>query len=375
MTFSKQFLKLYTIFGRKANFSAFCKIYPIVKQQINILTEQHKKALQCVGSICVLSDLEEWQQQYLGKKSVLAELSKSLKTLSNEEKREIGQKVQVVRQELTKIYEERKESLQNEALAKKLEQEWIDITLSKYPKTGAIHPLAQVQRKVEDVFTSLGFEIADGPEVETEWHNFDALNIPETHPARDMQDTFWISNTENDSKKNSVLRTHTSSSGQIRAVCEKGAPLRVISPGRVFRNEATDMTHDAQFYQVEGILIDKDITLAHLKGTIQILLDALFQRDIKIRFRPGYFPFVEPGLEVDIWYEFTDKNGKKRSMWMEFMGCGMTHPNVLKNCNVDPEEYSGFAFGFGLSRLVMLLYGLDDLRYLSSQKQAFLRQF
>jgi len=220
----------------------------------------------------------------------------------------------------------------------------------------------------------MGFDIADGPEVETEWYNFDALNIPGDHPARDMQDTFWISHDSNDSQKNTVLRTQTSNV-QIRWMEQYGAPLRMIAPGRVYRNEDVDMTHDATFYQVEGMMVDKGISLAHLKGAIGTMLSELFEKEIKIRIRPGYFPFVEPGLEIDIWFEFIDKNGNERAMWLEFMGAGMTHPEVLKNGGIDPEVYSGFAFGFGLTRLAMMKYSIDDIRLLSSAKKDFLQQF
>jgi len=220
----------------------------------------------------------------------------------------------------------------------------------------------------------MGFEIADGPEVETEWHNFDALNVPAHHPARDMQDTFFVSSSSDDSHKNSVLRTQTSNI-QIRKMLEKGAPVRIIAPGRVYRNEDVDATHDAMFYQVEGLVVDKNISVSHLKGTPETMLSAVFGKTMKVRIRPGYFPFVEPGLEVDIWWEYTDKNGEEKGRWLEFCGAGMVHPNVLRNSNVDPEIYTGFAFGFGLTRLVMMKYGIEDIRLLSSNKREFLQQF
>lgn len=346
-----------------------------VQDLVKRLQDLEKGALCALRNISAQEALSEWEKEYLGKKSELQQVSKNMKSYSLEEKKELGPLVQNFRKTLESAFAEVEQKVVKEALEARLLNEWLDVTKSVNPSVGAIHPLSQVQRKVERIFSSMGFEIVDGPEVETEWHNFDALNIPSTHPARDMQDTFWISKQSEDSKQNVVLRTHTSSAGQIRALTERGAPLRVICPGKCYRNEATDMTHDAQFYQVEGLLIDKKITLSHLKGTIETLLSELFEKNIKTRFRPGYFPFVEPGLEVDIWYEFIDKQGKERAIWMEFMGCGMTHPKVLEYCGVDPQKYSGFAFGFGLSRLTMLLYGLDDLRFLSSQKQDFLQQF
>ena len=189
-----------------------------------------------------------------------------------------------------------------------------------------------------------------------------------------MQDTFFVSSSSDDSHKNSVLRTQTSNI-QIRKMLEKGAPVRIIAPGRVYRNEDVDATHDAMFYQVEGLVVDKNISVSHLKGTLETMLSAVFGKTMKVRIRPGYFPFVEPGLEVDIWWEYTDKNGEEKGRWLEFCGAGMVHPNVLRNSNVDPEIYTGFAFGFGLTRLVMMKYGIEDIRLLSSNKREFLQQF
>jgi phenylalanyl-tRNA synthetase alpha chain len=225
------------------------------------------------------------------------------------------------------------------------------------------------------LFTSMGYTIADGLEVETEWHNFDALNVPANHPARDMQDTFWIKRDGETNHDNLVLRTQTSNA-QIRMMQKYGAPIRMIAPGRVFRNEDVDATHDMVFYQVEGLVIDKNINMGHLKGTIETMLKAVLkQDDVKVRFRPGYFPFVEPGLEVDLWWEYTDKNGEKKGKWLEMMGAGMVHPNVLRNSGIDPQEYQGFAFGVGLTRLVMMNHGVEDIRHFFQSKEAFLQQF
>lgn len=321
------------------------------------------------------SEREAFEQTYFSKKTGFPHLLKEIKNLTPDEKKEMGGKIHTMVAEIQTTYQEKKQEQEKAEQTEKLKNDWIDVSKTMgTKKKGSIHPLMQIQRKVEKVFTSLGFQIADGPEIETEWHNFDALDIPESHPARDMQDTFWITTGFEEALKNAVLRTQTSNV-QIRTMQEKGAPIRLIAPGRVYRNEATDTTHDSIFYQVEGLVIDKNISLAHLKGVIQTLLESLFKKDIKIRFRPGYFPFVEPGLEIDIWFEYTDKEGNKKSEWMEFMGAGMVHPNVLKNCQIDPHEFSGFAFGFGLTRLAMITHGIEDIRLLFSQKKEFLSQF
>lgn len=321
--------------------------------------------------------LEDFETQFLSKKSEIAQISKNLKSCSLEEKREIGKALSDFRMEFIDAFATKKNLLETEALNKRLREETIDVTQQFPLQHGSLHPISRVQREVEQIFTSMGFEIADGPEIESEWHNFDALNIPNSHPARDMQDTFWISKKSENPHKNFVLRTQTSDV-QIRKMREHGAPIRLIAPGRVFRNEDVDATHDAVFYQVEGLLVDKNISLAHLKGTIETMLSQLFERETTVRLRPGYFPFVEPGFEVD--FSCALCNGKgcktcKHSGWIEFMGAGMVHPNVLRNCDINPTEWSGFAFGFGLTRLAMMKYGIDDIRLLSSQKVEFLSQF
>ena len=221
-------------------------------------------------------------------------------------------------------------------------------------KQGKLHPLTQTIRSINDIFVGMGFEIADGPHIEDQWHNFDALNVPKDHPARDMQDTFFV---RSDDEEKKVLRTHTSNV-QIRFMEQfikegRTLPLKVIAPGKVFRQEATDRTHEAQFHQVEGLVVGKGVSLAHLKGTLEEFLKQFYGRPIEFRFRPGYFPFVEPGIEIDL--KFGDT-------WMEVLGAGMVHPNVLKNVGIDPEEYSGFAFGVGIDRLTMMKYGIDDVR-------------
>lgn len=230
---------------------------------------------------------------------------------------------------------------------------------------GHVHPLSTAISRINAIFYALGYEFAEGPLIESEYYNFDALNVPRNHPARDMQDTFWVKGV-----REAVLRTHTSPV-QIRYMETHAPPIRIIAPGRVFRNEATDATHEAQFFQAEGLCIDRGVSLAHLKGVLEHFFSAFFERDITVRFRPGYFPFVEPGVEVDML--FTRKDGT--TAWIEVMGAGMVHPTVLRAGGVDPEVYSGFAFGFGIERLVMIATGVDDVRLFHTSDLRFVHQF
>jgi len=240
---------------------------------------------------------------------------------------------------------------------------WIDVSApGKKAEQGHIHPISQVTKKITDIFSGMGFEIAEGPEMESEWYNFDALNIPADHPARDLWDTFWIKN-----KKNYVLRTHTSNV-QIRYMEKNNPPIRIIAPGRVFRYEATDATHEAQFHQLEGLMIDKDITLANLKAIFEMFFREFFDdKSIQIRLRPSYFPFVEPGVEIDM-----KRRGGK---WLEIGGAGMVSPEVLKNVKLDPRKWQGFAFGMGIDRMAMLKYKVDDVRLFYSGDLRFINQF
>lgn len=338
------------------------------------LEKVHERALRDFEGIDQLEALHFFMVNTIGKKSQLPQWFKELKTLEVETKKELGPKLQQFKQYWEQACADKQEALEAQILEAKLKSDFIDVTQNYPLQKGAMHPLSHVQQHIERIFTGMGFEIADGPEVETEWHNFDALNVPAHHPARDMQDTFFVNSQQDKSSQNSVLRTQTSNI-QIRRMLEQGAPLRIIAPGRVYRNEDVDSTHDAMFYQVEGLVVDKDISLSHLKGTLETMLSAVFGKTMKVRIRPGYFPFVEPGLEVDIWWEYTDKSGTPQGRWLEFCGAGMVHPNVLRNSQVDPEIYSGFAFGFGLTRLVMMKYGIEDIRLLASNKREFLQQF
>jgi phenylalanyl-tRNA synthetase alpha chain len=247
----------------------------------------------------------------------------------------------------------------------------VDLTLpAPGPRRGHLHPITRIQRELEELFVSLGFTVLDGPEVETEYYNFDALNIPQDHPARDMQDTFWLDG-------GNLLRTHTSPV-QVRGMERLGPPLRMIAPGRAFRNESVDASHEHTFYQLEGMMVDRDVSVAHLLYFMKTLLTAIFEREVTVRLRPGYFPFVEPGFELDIECLICGGSGCpvcKQSGWVELLPCGLVNPKVLRTSGIDPEEWNGFAFGLGLTRLVMMRYGIDDIRHLQGGDLRFLEQF
>lgn len=349
-----------------------------------------KMKTQAVADIEKAPDAEalyELQVKYLGRKGELTLLMQGIANLPKGERPEMGRLCNEVKRVLEESFAKRKEILFAEEISHKLRDAWVDVTVpGKSFEVGHLHPLSRVQYEVEQIFSDMGFEIIDGPEVESEYYNFEGLNIPAHHPARDMQDTFFIKGTAKTSNREQkteekqgrfVLRTQTSPV-QLRTMEKYGAPLRVIVPGRVFRNEATDASHEHTFSQVEGLLIDTDISLAHLKGVMQEFLTRLFGRAMKVRFRPGYFPFVEPGLELDISCVFCDETGCrvcKYTGWIEFMGAGMVHPNVLRAGGIDSKKYQGWAFGFGLTRLTMMKYGIDDIRLLSSGDLRFLEQF
>lgn len=331
-----------------------------------------------MGKATTLNELKEVERLYLGKGGKVTDLLKGLKNLPHEEKVSFGKAVNDLKVQLELLYKATQQALARTEIEKTLQEDWIDLTAPGTPyRQGHIHPLAQTQEEVEHIFGQMGFSVVDGPEIESEFYNFEGLNIPAHHPARDMQDTFFIDKAPHHSEGKLVLRTQTSPN-QLRAMQKYGAPLRIIVPGRVFRNEATDASHEHTFDQVEGLMIDEDISLAHLKGVMQEFLTRLFKRETKVRFRPGYFPFVEPGLELDMWCTFCSGEGCrvcKHSGWIEFMGAGMVHPNVLKAGGIDSEKYQGWAFGFGLTRLVMMRYGIDDIRHLQSGDLRFNEQF
>jgi len=316
-------------------------------------------------------ELEAVRVEALGRKGTLAQVSKQLGALTPEERARVGKLLNTVKQGLEEALAVRKAHFEQEALRARLDAEWLDLTLpAPGIRPGSLHPVTQIQTEIEDLFTSLGFAVLDGPEVETEYHNFDALNIPAHHPARDMQDTFWL-------EDGHVLRTHTSPV-QVRGMERFKPPLRMIAPGRLFRNEEVDASHEHTFYQVEGMMIDREVSVAHLVYFMKILLRHIFGREVTVRLRPGYFPFVEPGFELDIHCLICGGAGCpvcKQSGWVELIGCGLVHPNVLRMSGIDPEEWNGFAFGMGLTRLAMMRYGIDDIRLLQSGDLRFLRQF
>lgn len=342
----------------------------IIKKQIDDLK---KEFLQNLENAKTEQDLEALRVQYLGRTGKITDLMQLLKSFSLEEKKEFGPMLNELKAELTAEFNSQKEKLYKIKLDQEnYKQKYFDVTAyKKLFSPGTLHPYTQVLDQIEDIFISMGFAIADGPEVETEYHNFDALNIPKDHPARDMQDTFWLTT------PNLLMRTHTSNV-EIHELLKHKPPFAIIAPGRTYRNEATDASHDFMFMQVEGLLIDKNISVSNLLATIKTFFQALFNRkDLNIRIRPSYFPFVEPGVEVDITCPFCTAGCStcKYSEWIEMGGAGLTHPNVLKAVNIDSKQYSAFAFGFGLTRLVMIKYGIPDIRLLHSNRIDFLKQF
>ncbi len=335
------------------------------------IAELHTRALAELRSASTLEAIEAVRVEALGRKGKLAEISKQLGKLAPEERAEIGKLLNSVKQDLESKIEASKAALDSAALNARLDSEWFDMTLpAPGVLPGSLHPVTQVQRELEELFVSMGFTVLDGPEVETEYYNFDALNIPADHPARDMQDTFWLTDGR-------LLRTHTSPV-QVRGLETLKAPLKMIAPGRVFRNEEVDASHEHTFYQLEGMMVDRDVSVAHLIYFMKTLLSAIFHREVTVRLRPGFFPFVEPGFELDIQCLICGGPGCpvcKQSGWVELLPCGLTHPAVLRHGGADPEIWSGFAFGLGLTRLAMMRYGIDDIRLFTGGDLRFLRQF
>ena len=309
-----------------------------------------------------LDKLEELRIYYLGKKGLLTSEMKSLSLLSVEEKKEKGQKLNILKNFLENELSRKKNIIENIAIDEKIKSEKIDVTLpSRNFFTGKIHPISQSIYKIIDIFASMGFSVESGPDIETDFNNFTALNIPSHHPAREMQDTFYIGGESNEEDR--VLRTHTSPV-QVRSMLDSKPPIRIIVPGRTYRSDS-DATHTPMFHQIEGLLIDETSTMAHLKGCLIDFLKEFFEiDDLQYRFRPSYFPFTEPSAEMDI--AFTKKNNVinigEGNEWLEILGCGMVNPRVLENCNIDSNKYQGFAFGMGIERLSMLKYGITDMR-------------
>ena len=331
----------------------------------------HSHALEQLASAVTLEQVEAVRVEALGRKGKLAELSKELGKLPPDQKGPQGKLLNAAKQELESIINATLAAIEKEALNKRLEAEWLDLTTpAQGIHPGSLHPVTQIQRELEELFASLGFAVVDGPEVETEHYNFDTLNIPADHPARDMQDTFWL-------KGGKLLRTHTSPV-QIRALEKFGPPLKMIAPGRVFRNEEVDPSHEHTFYQLEGMMVDRDVSVAHLIYFMKTFLSAIFRKDVTVRLRPGFFPFVEPGFELDIQCLICGGSGCavcKHSGWVELCPCGLVHPAVLRAGGADPEQWGGFAFGLGLTRLAMMRYQIDDIRLLNGGDLRFLRQF
>ncbi|HAN20825.1 MAG: phenylalanine--tRNA ligase subunit alpha [Clostridiales bacterium GWF2_36_10] len=317
------------------------------------------------------AELDAIRVKYLGKKGLLTGILRGMGQLSAEERPIIGSLANTVREELENYIEERSDLLKKKELQEKLLSEKLDVTLPANKKSiGKLHPITQVENKMKEIFLGMGFEIVEGPEVESAYNNFDALNAPVDHPSRDFQDTFYISPT-------TLLRTQTSPV-QIRAMQDRKPPIRIISPGRVYRCDAVDATHSPMFHQLEGLVIDKNITMGDLKGTLALFARSLFGESTKTRFRPHNFPFTEPSAEVDVSCFVCGGKGCrlcKGEGWIEILGAGMVHPNVLSGCGIDPEVYSGFAFGVGIERVVMRKYNIDDMRHLYENDLRFLSQF
>lgn len=332
------------------------------------LEQQAREAVDQAGD---LQALDQLRVAYLGKKGVLTEQLKQLGKLPPDERREAGQAINVAKKQLQDAIELRKQVLQAAALESQLSSEKIDVTLpGRGIGVGGLHPVTRTLQRIERLFSAMGFEVVEGPEIEDDYHNFEALNIPEHHPARAMHDTFYID-------AHRVLRTHTSPV-QIRVMENQAPPFRVIAPGRVYRCDS-DLTHTPMFHQVEGLLVDEHVSFADLKGVLDEFLKHFFEReDLRVRFRPSYFPFTEPSAEVDIECVICSGEGCRvcsHSGWLEVLGCGMVHPNVFEHVNVDNEKYTGFAFGMGIERLTMLKYGVDDLRLFFENDLRFLQQF
>ena len=332
-----------------------------------------QEALDKIASASSTQELQDIRIAYLGKKGSIQSLMAEMKNLPKEEKPVFGQQVNAVKQEVTVALSEKMEELKKAELAESLKKEKIDITLEgDKMERGTVHPLTMIQQELEDLFIGMGYKVAEGPEVELDYYNFELANLPKDHPARDMQDTFYID-------PNTLLRTHTTAMQMRELEKAKGQlPIKLICPGKVYRRDDDDATHSHQFMQCEGLVVGEHITLADLKGTLEFMADAMFGSGRKVRFRPSYFPFTEPSVEVDVSCPFCNGKGCnvcKGSGWIEILGAGMVHPHVLEMNGFDPEKCSGFAFGVGLERVAMLKYGIDDIRNFYTNDIRFLKNF
>ncbi len=336
------------------------------------INQLKKQALADLTAIRSAADSKAWEIKYLGRKGAVANLMKMVTEASPADRPTFGKMANSLKIELEQALGSKSFGSGNKS------EDFFDVTLPGIkPKQGHYHPITLVQKELEEVFRSMGFMVLDGPELESEYFNFEALNIPAWHPARDTQDTFYIKEKNSHPDNRLLLRTHTSPV-QVRAMQKYGAPIRAVVPGKVFRYEATDASHETTFWQLEGLVVAEGITVGHLIGVMKELLKGIFKREVEIRLRPGYFPFVEPGFELDVKCFICDGVGCsvcKQSGWVELMPCGLVHPNVLKAGGVDSEKYSGFAFGLGLSRIAMMKYKISDIRLFLSGDLRFLEQF
>jgi len=343
-----------------------------MKDELKKIQEECKRQLKEVADFSGLSALE---QKFFSRKSgELTQIMKGLKQLSDEMRKEVGKSVNQVKQDLEELFLTKKAELEDQALSSQGEREAIDVTQPRLPKKakGHLHPMTIIQQELSELFQSMGFMVLDGPELESDYYNFETLNISKDHPARENMDTFYIKG-----HKDWVMRTHTSPM-QVRTLQKYGAPLRAVVPGRCFRNEATDGSHEHTFYQLEGLVVDKNISIADLIGVMKGLLEGVLKRSVEVRLRPGFFPFVEPGFELDMNCLICSGKGCKackHSGWIEMIPCGLVHPKVLEFGGLDPKEYSGFAFGLGSMRLCMQRFGIEDIRYFMGGDLRFLQQF
>ena len=348
------------------------------------LIELEQNLIRQLEKAATLLSVESLEREILGRKGIFNALLEDLKKLPPEEKQKVGKEINLSKGKIANLLSKKKNELEEKKLEEDLKKNKIDPSLPSYPfSIGRLHPLTQILEEVSKIFIGLGFTVQEGPEIETDENNFGALNIPLDHPARDMHDTFYLSSLNSNSKtENSklLLRTHTSPV-QIRVMREMKPPIRMIAPGRVYRHEAMDATHSSVFHQVEGLAVDQNTSFADLKGTLELFNKKLFGKDVQSRFRPSYFPFVEPGAEVDISCALCKAGERsncpvcKGSGWIEMLGAGMVHPNVFKAVGYDPEKVSGFAFGLGIERIAMIRYGIDDMRLFFENHLDFLSQF
>ncbi len=331
-----------------------------------ILKEAEREALSCSKT----QELYTLKSKYLGKEGLITKALKGMKDLPPEERRSFGQRINTLKEHLEGLFKRREEEIKELEVDKELKSQWVDLSLPQEGALGHYHPISLTLRRIKEIFLSMGFEVMEGPEIEREDYNFDMLNIPKEHPAREMQDTFYVN------REGYLLRTHTSPV-QIRTMLSRKPPIYMIAPGKVYRRD-DDPTHSPMFHQVEGLVITHGTNFKHMKHTIHTFLRAFFETEVKVRFRSSYFPFTEPSAEVDIGCIICGGSGCrvcKGSGWLEVMGCGMVHPNVLRNCHIDPQIYQGFAFGMGVERLCMLYYRIDNIKLFYENDLRFLEQF